>query len=85
MQEDPREIYRRAVERLLGTGGSAQDRILALAAGNGISRSDLLKRLKIRTDELDSFLGVMLSRDLIELDVERTAGRSRIIVRAKSK
>ena len=84
MQEDPRETYRKAVENLLGTRSGLADQILKLAAGDGIARGVLLKRLKISTDELDVALGTLLQQGAITLDTERTTGRPRIIIRASS-
>lgn len=81
MSEDPRETYRKAVEGLLGTRSGLADRVLHLAGDDGIARGVLLKRLKIKTEELDALLGAMLQQGAITLDVERTTGRPSIIVR----
>jgi hypothetical protein len=84
MQEDPRETYRKAVERLLGTRSGLAEQVLHLAAGDGIARGALLKRLKIRTEELDALLGELLQQHAIELVAERTTGRPRILIRTIS-
>lgn len=81
MSEDPRETYRKAVERLLGTRSGLPERVLQLAQGDGIPRGVLLKQLKIRTEELDALLGELLQQGAITLDVERTTGRPGIIIR----
>jgi hypothetical protein len=83
MDEDPRETYRRAVERLLGVRSGLPERVLELAAGDGIARGELLKRLKLRTAELDALLGTLLAQGAIELAIEQTGGRKRIRIIAK--
>lgn len=87
MARDPKDVYREAVERLLGPSAddSIAGRIRHFAAGEGIARGDLLRRLKVDSDTLDHWLGVLLIDGTITLKAERTGGRPRIIVVATGK